>query len=42
MIEYYGPVIEHIQFNKNIVAYALSRLPININQENTHESTYQK
>ena len=32
--------IEYIPGNKNIVPYALSLLPNNRNQKNTHESTY--
>ena len=40
--EEYGPYIEYIQDNKNIVTDALSRFPINDNQETTHESNYKK
>ena len=38
--EEYSPYIVYITDNKNMVADALSHLPINKNQETTHESTY--
>ena len=40
--EEYGPDIEYIQSDKNIVADALSILTINGNQDTTQESTLQK
>ena len=40
ILEEYIPEIEYIQGNKNIVADALSRLPINGSQMTTHEKTY--
>ena len=40
IIEEYSPYIEYIPGAKNIVAYALSRLPTKGNQETTHESMY--
>ena len=40
ILEEYGPDIEYIQDDKNILADTLSRFPINANQENTHEFTY--
>ena len=42
LLENYGPYIEYIQGNENIVTDTLSRLPINSNQDTTHESTYKK
>ena len=42
IIEEYGPGIEYIKGEKNIVADALSRLPLNGNQDNTQNPTYQK
>ena len=42
ILEEYGPDIEYIQGGKNKLAHALSRFPINGNQETTHESTYKK
>ena len=36
----YGPDIEYIKIDNNIVAYTLSILPLNGNQETTHKSTY--
>ena len=41
-LEEYGPEIEYIQVNKNIVTYTLSRFTINGNHQTTHESTYAK
>ena len=35
ILEEYGPEIEYIQGNNNIVADKLSRFPINENQETT-------
>ena len=40
ILEDYGPDIEYIQGDKNIAAEALSRFPINGNQETKQESTY--
>ena len=42
MIEEYGPDIEYIKGDKNIVSGALSRFPLNGNEETTQKSTYQK
>ena len=42
IIEEYGPDIEYTQGDKNIVADALSRLPLNGNQETTQDPTYKK
>ena len=42
MIKQYGPDIEYIKGEKNIVAYTLSRLPLNGNQETTYKSNYRK
>ena len=42
ILEEYGPKIEYIQGNKNIVADALSIFNIDGNQETTQESTYNK
>ena len=42
ILEEYGPDIKYIKSEKNIVAEALSRSPINGNQEVTQNSTYQK
>ena len=42
IIEEYGPDIEYNQGYKNIVADVLSGFTVNINQENTQESTYKK
>ena len=36
ILEEYGPYIEYIKGEKNIVADALSRIPLNGNQETTH------
>ena len=38
----YGPYIEYIKGEKNIVADGLSRLTLNGNQETTQKSTYQQ
>ena len=38
----YGTYIEYIKGEKNIVADALSRFPLNGNYDTTHKSTYQK
>ena len=40
ILEEYSPDIEYIPGNKKIVAYALSRLPINRSQNTTHQSIY--
>ena len=42
IIEEYGPDIEYIQGDKNILADTLSIFAINVNQETTLESTYKK
>ena len=42
ILEDYGPDIEYIKGEKNIVADALSILLLNRNQENTQKSTYKK
>ena len=42
IIEEYGPDIEYIQSEKNIVTDTLSRLNLNVNQETTHKSNYKK
>ena len=42
MLKEYVPDIEYIKGEKDIVADALSRLPLNVNQDTTHNSTYQK
>ena len=42
ILEEYGPDIEYLKGDKNIVAGALSRLPLNGNQYTTHKSTDQK
>ena len=42
IIEYYGPDIEYIKVDKNIVADALSRFTLNGNKCNTHNSTYKR
>ena len=42
ILEDYGTDIEYMQGDKNIVADALSRFPINGNQDTTQESTYTK
>ena len=38
----YGPDIEYIKGENNIVANAISRIPLNRNQETTQNSTYQQ
>ena len=40
IIEEYSPNIEYISVENNMVADALSRLPNNVYQKTTHESTY--
>ena len=42
ILEEYGSNIEYIKCERNIVAEALSRLPLNSNQKTTQESTYKK
>ena len=42
ILEQYGPDIKYIKGEKNIVADAQSRLPLNGNQETTQKSTHQK
>ena len=42
ILEQYVPYIEYIKGEKNIVADALSMIPLNGNQETTQKSTYQK
>ena len=42
ILEDYGQYIEYIKVKKNIVAYTLSTLPLNGNQETTQNSTYQQ
>ena len=42
ILEDYGPDIEYIKGNKNIMADALSILPINGDQVTTKEPTYKK
>ena len=42
ILEQYGPDIEYIKDEKNIVADALSRFPLNGNQETAQKSTYQQ
>ena len=41
LLEEYGPDIEYIKREKNIVSDALSRLPLTGNEETTQNSTYQ-
>ena len=40
VLEDYGPCIQYIQGNKNIVSYSLSRLPIHGDQDTKQKSTY--
>ena len=40
ILEEYGPDIEYIKGENNIVAYALSRTPSNGNEDTTQNSTY--
>ena len=42
ILEEYGPDIEYTKGEKNIVADAISRFPLNGNQETTNNSTHQK
>ena len=42
ILEDFGQDIEYIKCNKNIVDEALSRLPLNVNQDITEEVIYQK
>ena len=42
ILQEYGPDIEYIKGEKNIVAERLSRIPLNGNQETTQKSTYQQ
>ena len=42
ILEEYWKYIEYIKYEKNIVADALSRLPLNGNQETTQKSVYQQ
>ena len=42
IIEEHGPDIKYIKSDKNTVADALSRFPLNENKETTHKSTYKK
>ena len=42
ILEQYGPDIEYIKGGVNIFADTLSRFPLNINQNTTQKSTYQK
>ena len=42
ILKEYGPDIEYIRSDKNIVSDTLSRLPLNRNQETTQKFTYQK
>ena len=42
ILEEYGPDIEYIQGDKNIVADAPPTFPINRNQDNTQQSIYKK
>ena len=42
ILKEYGTDIEYIKGEKNILADALSRLPLNRIQETTHNSTYKK
>ena len=40
ILEEYGPNIEYILGKKNIAADVIARLPNNVNQNTTHETTY--
>ena len=42
ILEEYGPDIEYIKGEKNIVADPLPRLPLNRNQETTQKFIYKK
>ena len=42
IINEYSLDIEYIKGEKNIVADALSRFPLNVNQETANKSTYKK
>ena len=42
ILKEYGTYIEYIKGQKNIVADAISRFPLNGNQETTQKSTYQR
>ena len=42
ILEEYGPYIEYIQGENNIVSYVISRIPLNMNQDTTQKSTYQQ
>ena len=42
ILKEYGLDIEYIKGEKNIVADALSRFPLNVNQETANKSTYKK
>ena len=42
ILEEYGPDIEYIKGEKNIVTYGLPRLYLNWNKETAHNFTHQK
>ena len=42
ILEEYGPYVEYIKGEKNIVADGISRILLNINQQTTQNSTYQQ
>ena len=42
ILEEYGPDIEYIKGENNIVACGISIIPFNVNQETTQKYTYQK
>ena len=42
ILEYYGPDIEYIKGENNIVIDILSIIPLNGNQKTTQKSTYQQ
>ena len=42
ILKEYGTYIEYMKGQKNIVADAISRFPLNGNQETTQKSTYQR